>query len=72
MNIIADRDGRPDVDDMIEDDRDDGEEDYSPEPLWDENQDDDDDDGLMFIIPFITPTETQVMASYTMTMRDIG
>lgn len=44
MNIITDRHGRPDVDDMIEDDRDDGEEDYSPEPLWDENQDDDHDE----------------------------
>lgn len=45
MNIIADRDGRPDVDDMIDDERDVDEEDYSPEPLWDENQDDDDDGG---------------------------
>lgn len=45
MNIIADRDGRPDVDDMIDDERDVDEEDYAPEPLWDENQDDDDDGG---------------------------
>ena len=45
VNIISDRDGRPDVDDMIDDDHHDDAGDYSPEPLWDEGQDDDDEDG---------------------------
>lgn len=42
MNVITDRDRRPDVDDMIDGEPDDEEPDYAPEPLWDEDQDDDD------------------------------
>lgn len=49
LNTISDRDGRPDVEDMIEDERgDDDEDDHredSPGPLWDDDDDDDDEDG---------------------------
>ena len=43
LNTISDRDGRPDVDDMIDDEQGADDDDYSPEPLWDEDQDDDED-----------------------------
>ena len=43
MNIITDRERRPDVDDMIDDDAPDGDDsDYEPDDPGDEDQDDDD------------------------------
>lgn len=48
MNTIADRDGRPGVEDQIDDEDvegDDDDEDYPPEPLWDDDDQDDDDGG---------------------------
>ena len=46
MNTIADRERRPDVDDMIDDVEPDGDEsDYEPDDPRDEDQDDDDDEG---------------------------